>query len=349
MIPCQTGRMREARRPKRAGAILLAAVLSLAAGTPEPPIPLRVLERINTASITPQEMVGFIGPPVCDHDGNVYLLPSAGAEDYPRRVVKISSDGKKVGSFDLHLVPGHGEGSFAALAPGGGGRLFALTLGPKGQRIVELSERGKLESVVAFDRNEVYIRRMAVFDSDAFLLDGQIEERPVVGIFNGRGELVRRVDLGAPEPERRPRTKEEAEAVRVAGELAQVVSGADGNVYLVHWTPTHGTAFGISRSGDVVKKLRLLPPRANQLFTAVNAARNRLAVEYTSMDSQGRSVGWWFSVYDLIAETKVADYLAPPKAGSLLCYGNSDVSGDVFTLFGGLSAEGHLQFVRVGR
>jgi hypothetical protein len=81
----------------------------------------------------------------------------------------------------------------------------------------------------------------------------------------------------------------------------------------------------------------------------VKASGSRLAVEYTSTETGSQSGGWWFSVYDFIAETKVADYVPPPQAGSLLCYQVSDVSGDVFTLLGGLSAEGQLQFVRVAR
>jgi len=332
------------------GALSLAlAAPAFAEATEE--IRLREIESIDTASITPQEALIIQGPPTCDFDGNVLLMPSAGAEDPPRRLLKISSDGKKATSIDLALIPGHEEGMLYGIAPSPDGRLFALTLGPKGQRIVEFKERGQVQVVAAFERDEMFVKRMAAFDVDAFLLEGYFKDEPVIGVFDRNGNLVRRVEVGALAPRAGKQTDREREKARgepvISADLGHLVAAGDGYVYAVAWTEKKGTLLGVSRAGDVVKNVRLAPPAGVRALASVKASKNRLAVQYAGLDALGRH-RLWLSVYDLNSEAKLADYSVPGPGGSLLCYSVSDVSGDVFTMLG-MSPEGHLRFVRIAR
>lgn len=329
-----------AQAPDPLGVVAVAGLM-LGAWTQDPPIALRNIETIDTTSLIPGEALLIKGSPVCDRDANVFLMPSSGAGDPPRRILRISSDGKQATWLDLGLLPGYEEEIFYSMVAGPDGHLYALTLGPKGQRILEFSERGKLEAVTPFDRKQIYVKRIAVFDADAFLVEGVSGEQPAIAVFSRSGEVVKRVSLD------RTDSKAQPTEGRFGADLGHMVSAGDGNIYVVKWTPRKGMAIGISRSGEIVTRIALTPPDGAQTLTSVKAFKNRMVVEYTRTDASGE-FGWWMSVYDLSSGQKVADYVPPNAGGGLLCYTSSEVAGDVFTLLG-MSSHGLVQLVRVGR
>ncbi len=303
-------------------------------------------------------------PVKCDPEGNPFLLlyDMAGYDGGP--ILKVSSDGKRAVRFAMESVPDVGGAGILDFAPGPRGEVYLLaskrveSSGLEEIYLITFDNDGKFRSKHQLDLS-LRPKQIAAFSSGDFLIAGReipedktthpLNAKPFVGIFNGRGQFLRRLQLRA-DVEAKPETKksplgEEFQSIDRQYEKALGASLAemsdDGNVYLMRQSPT-GPVYVISPAGVLVRTIKLVPPSGATLST-VKTSRGHLVAEFLRFKPDGTQIeAIFFDLYDLSNGKKVSEYsVTDARIGSALaCY-----TADAFT-FVGNDGDGHLALVR---
>ena len=270
----------------------------------------------------------------CDSDGNVYLRVDTGDRRSP--VVRVSHDGKTLTTFSTDTDPDlSGVQDFWV-----NDYNDVFVLGEKGRDegyVFSYDADAKLKGEVRVDM-PIRPNQIAVFSSGDLLIAGRepvsdtsrrnfANGAPFVGIFNSRGQLIKRIELQKdikPNPKRPLLHADLDYAEEVVN--SSTISSDDGNVYFMRRGPT-GPIYAISSAGTVTKTMRLVPPRGAVKLSTAKVARGTLAAEFilNRLDSglEGPSPvdSVITQIYNLNTGKMMTEYKSVPPIGpDLACY-----------------------------
>ncbi len=207
-------------------------------------------------------------PVKCDDKGNIYFRGSTterSSKEATRTVKKLDREGNVKATFKLDSVPEGGKLSAGEFALDSQGNVYFLTNDSDRLYLVKFNRDGNYESKTKL--SEVFsVGPFAVFGSGDFLISG-VElpskedprgARPITGIFDSSGKLVRKVALPDDEKVRASAEAGEGEDRTAAyGNLAVSLGVAlpseEGNVYLLRRS-TPAIVYLLSPKGEVVRK-----------------------------------------------------------------------------------------------
>jgi hypothetical protein len=309
--------------PSFAGYLSVLPLITALCQAVDNPRPIELEKTITTQLLAPGRYSHFR----CDSDSNVYLRVYEGGRLSP--VVRVSADGKTTTTFSLPST--HDLTAIQDFWVASNGEVSVLgEKAPDEGYILFFDADGQYRNAV---RLEVPIRpnQIAVFPSGDLLVAGRepshhephkslANSSPFVGIFNSRGQLLKRIQL---RKDVKPRPKQPGRAdlkyaETVVGSTTE--SDGSGNVYFIR-KAADGPVYAVSPSGVIAKTIRLSPPKGAVLST-VKVAGDRLAAEFfrnTADDSQVESV--ITQIVDLGSSKKLAEYSSvPPLGPDFACY-----------------------------
>jgi len=300
-------------------ALLLAADVLAAQQT----IKLRVTETIPVPGV----WVGPIMVPVkCDAKRNIYYRGYQRGNPMAAPVVKISAEGKHGPVFALDSVPGFEGGPFKDFAVSLRGGVYLLAGREKEQVIVSFDEDGKYISTIKLE-SRFAPAQIASFPSGEFLVtgmelrlakEGVPSGEPFTAIFDGRGELTKRLDLPDDvKPAARPK---EGEDPNPAISLGMAMPGDDGNIYSMRFA-SPPVVHVISPGGEVLRRMAIAPPAGNFRAITMKVAGGKLVVQFEENDPATDIAQRVFSLLDAETGEKILDYEpAPEVGGAFACY-----------------------------
>ena len=346
----------------------LCAVLILCSGLVGQSVPrtgvLKIVSTVRTGEIASS----LVLPAKCDLTGNAWVRV-AGDKVGAGPILKISPDGKKLVRYSLDAIPPEvaSDARMRSFAPGPGDELVVL-LEKQGEEtqhyLVRYGSDGELRST---SRIEAPLRPSFVgtFPSGDLLIGG--DELPpdpktlaagvptspnrkgFVGIFNNRGQLLRRISLKADLKPKEQKSKNPAgdpyikqdKEYRTAMVLSSAETSEDGNIYLTRNAP-FGPVHVISSSGTVRKSISLIPPNGARLST-VKLGGGRLIALYLRDKPNRQAISEVIlSELNLSNGVKIAEYTHSNfDIGSVLAC----VAPPIYT-FLGADKEGHLTVVQ---
>jgi len=252
----------------------------------------------STLHLTPLEVVtssevatGFLGPFVCDDDGNLYLRSeSAGVT----AIRKLNAKGERVAIYEPGTNPDVKVGLTASFTTTPDGELYALVY-PADQIskfVMVFASDGSYRSQIKLDPGFAFFpSALAVFPNGNLLVSGQRYDLtpdrpklPFTGIFRSDGRLLKELDLeddnsihdlgAAHDPKV---TLAQVPTSNRAVALSQVASAKDGNLYLMRWL-SPAVFYAISPGGEVVR--RFVVDSGNRDFKpfAMHISGSRIAV-----------------------------------------------------------------------
>jgi hypothetical protein len=260
---------------------------------------LASLRATQTISIKGETATDFIEPAKIDQAGNIYLRYGMSDSSY-RPVVKLSSDGRKIASYDIPAVPGYEGGRLRDFCLDLQGNLVALIHQENGSsHFLTFDSQGNFRSSVAVDEN-IDPYRMAFAGNDTLVLSGRVPPRqqdprkrpgsePLVVTTNLNGKILKRVELPGdilptkPQPGSRPPKMDKTFEEAVAGAIMD--TGEDENVYLARPGKT-GSIYVISSSGLVLRRMPLKIP-SDFLLYGLKAHGDELATVTIQHSDQG--------------------------------------------------------------
>ena len=249
----------------------------------------------------PVSYSGYITSAACDESGNVYTQLLSPALDtvihsntYLGPVQKITPEVKSAGVFRFGDAFSDRAESRAFFVHDS--RLYVLATAKKGLYVVEFANDGSIKAPVKLQIDFYLIPfHFAVFPSGEYLvvgLTGTISQRPdlhtpFTAVFSADGRLVKKIY--EPEDENARQRGEAGDSLNgrytytgneFIGWDADVTSGSDGNVYLLHgFSPP--LIYVISPKGDVVRKLQIDTENPELAANSIKFHVGRLAVGYS--------------------------------------------------------------------
>lgn len=300
-----------------------------------------------------------VGHSRCDSNGDVFFVSYQ--PGHPNTVTRIRADGREVSSVSLSSVPELSSSALQdfAVAPDGTVYVLAYKAAPSlpGEiLVVRFDKDGSQPATTRLEAPGLFPTQLAVFSSGELFVAGRQEETdshesrhtvPFAGVFNERGQLVRKVELvgdiqpASPDTPDKDKSKAmNAEDYEGALDLTMAEAGPDGNIYLTRPTP-EGPVFAVSPAGSVVRTIHLVPPAPNLQLTDVKVAAGRIAAAYEGEPPSGGTSPVTIVVLDTGTGEKVVEYFHQSyEIGvALACY-----TPDVFT-FNSSDATGKRQIV----
>lgn len=327
--------------------VLAGTFVAVVAAQEVPRLALAVRDEVPVPS-EPAE--GLLNPVRCDSRGNVYLRPWRDVKPMSAPVVKISLEGRREAQFSVDSVPDLGDDwAFEDFALGPRGDLFALIQSWEEKEsqalIARFDDDGKFDSSLVlkqkFDPALLTITSTGQFfvtgsiplsaeETRSYYESRQEEERrgppparPYAGIFDRGGRLVVEVsfekdkELGSEEDKDFPGA--------LPGPLitlGRVVSGSDGNVYLLRRSRP-AVVYVVSPLGELVRVLEVQPPAENFQVTHMMLGQGgRLLFQFAEEVEKGRyrTGASTFSLVNPETGERLTDYVSTPEVGgSLAC------------------------------
>lgn len=294
------------------------------------PHPLEIKKRLKTALHG-----ALIGRDACDEDGNIYVrlyvsraVTGRSSLESPLQKIKpdgslgelfqnTTTDGDKLGTTGIAVAP---DGQVYQVGWGRDLNLFVSTFAKDGS----VKARTKLATEFFHPAN------LAVFKSGEFLFtgsNGKDRSIPYTAVFSSDGKFVKEI-TEADTAEENPHSKSPAESSSGNVQSQDItfgaaVGGADGNVYFGR-AVSPALIYGVSPSGEVVRKLKIDPGRSGYVMGPIRAYKGGLAVAF-SLPWQAGSVlikvvtysGDPIATYELTERTLVNENLACYADGSL--------------------------------
>jgi hypothetical protein len=246
--------------------------------------PLEVVSTSETAN-------GFLGPFVCDADGNLYLRSeSAGVT----AIRKLNAKGERVALYEPGGSPDVKVALTASFTTTPDGEVYVLVY-PADQFpkfVMVFAADGSYKSQIKLDTSFAFFpTAIAVFPNGSLLVSGQRYDRspdlpklPFTGIFRSDGKLLKQLDLeddnsirdmgAAHDPKV---TLPQAPTSNRAIALSQVAAAKDGNLYLMRWL-SPAVFYAISPGGEVVRHFAVDPGNPDYRPFAMHIVGNRIAV-----------------------------------------------------------------------
>lgn len=297
----------------------------------------------------------------CGADGTMYIrFTGAGLEP---TVTLIREDGKIASEIRLRAIPEFTENTLQDFAPGNGDVLVLSAKGKPHTQTVWYVSRFKTDgtyvSSVEVDtafRPDFEPLHIAAFPSGDLLIAGVAKGRkgdevasvPFVGIFGADGKFQRQLvfehDVTKEDVKQKKPSKanlSETEQIRDLLEVSFLLTGDDGNAYLLRHTP-RGPVFVVS-PGGVVRSVALVPPVTSADLDWIMASGGFIAAEYRSTDPAERKTHYLTIVDSSTGTTRetiryVHDYQT--TGGGMACYQHG-----TFTFLAGTS-DNKLQLVK---
>jgi hypothetical protein len=273
---------------------------------------LTSLSATQTISIKGEIATDFVEPAKIHQAGNIYLRYGMADSSY-RPVVKLSSDGRKIASYDIPAAPGHEGSHLRDFCIDLQGNLVALVRHADGSSyLLTFDSQGNFRSSVAVDKN-IDPYRMALVGDDMLVLSGRVPlpqqypsrlsgSEPLVVVTNLNGKILKRVELPGDilstmlQPGSRPPKRDMAFEEAVAG--AVMDAGEDKNVYFAR-PGKRGSIYVISSTGLVLRQMPLKIP-SDSLLYGLRARGDELAtvtIQHSEEGDRTRVTGSELQIY----------------------------------------------------
>ncbi len=298
-----------------------------------------------------------MGPLKCGQDGSIYLRFVINTDNLTMNpVVRVSSDSKRTARFSPNAISGLDRAGILDFAPGAHGDLYLLTTGPTDNfddfYLATFDESGAFVSKTKL-QSGMTASQLAVFSTGEFLISGRertagpkgpIYGKAFTGIFDGHGQLIRRVELPGDIQPKADATADDVQGrARNYGQalsLSTAEASTDGRVYLMRFG-MDAPIFAITPSGDVTPIHVKIP--AGAYLNCVKVDGGRMVTMFIRKEDpkKARIVEVIFSVWDVNTEERIGDqfYGSASLGIGLVCY-----KSGVFT-FVNAAEDGHLQLV----
>ena len=304
--------------------------------------PRAVTVRAESLGEMPVSTPAWIASAACDESGNVYTqLRSKDTVGhttfYQASVQKITPEVKSAGDFRFGDAFSDGAESRAFFIHDS--RLYVLAGAKKELYVVEFANDGSMKAPVKLQIDFYLLpEHFAVFPSGEYLvvgLTGKVDETgvhlytPFTAVFAADGRLVKKIYEPEDEDARQRAEGGDSRLGRYinsgnefVGVDADVTSGSDGNVYLLHgFSPP--LIYVISPKGDVVRKLRINAGDPELTANSIKFHAGRLAVGYSWLNHVPQNL---IKVIDLEGNS-IAGYEVregPKDSNPILACYNSD-------------------------
>ena len=282
---------------------------------------------------------------MCDDAGNVFsrpFHPEKGWEAVRAPLQTFTSGAKATESFSVTdaLTGGTESRTFSVQ----GDRIFVPMMSKKGELyVVEFAQDGSVKARTKLEPGVfVDVFHLAVFKSGEYLIVGLTGtltgttphlSTPFTAVFAANGRLVKRIY--EPEDEEARQRAEASDPKYLlccsssGNEFVQynadIVSGSDGKVYLLHGT-SPPLIYVISPAGDVLRKLQISVSHPDLTANSIKFFNGRLAIGFSWLgkvprslikviDTEGIAVG----DYEVIESTGDSDPI-------LACYNSEGVT-----------------------
>jgi hypothetical protein len=248
---------------------------------------LTPLETVVSAEVAS----AFLGPFVCDGDGNLYLhSESAGVT----AIRKLNPKGERTALFEPAANPDvkiSVTGSFS-VNPDGDLYMLAFAAEELNRYVLVFKPDGTYKTKIKLDPGFAWVpSAIAVFPNGSLLVTGQEYARdrnapklPFTGIFRSDGKLLKELNLEDDDAiqdmanGRDPRvTSLMTPASNRAISWSQIESAKDGNLYLMRWL-SPAVFYAISPSGQVVRRFAVDPGNTEFRPAAMHISGNRIAL-----------------------------------------------------------------------
>lgn len=252
----------------------------------------------STLHLTPLETVvstevasAFLGPFVCDGDGNLYLRSeSAGVT----AIRKLNPKGERTALFEPAANPDikiSVTGYFSVM-PDGDLYVLAFAAEELARYVLVFKPDGTYKTKIKLDPGFAWIpSAIAVFPNGSILATGQEYARdrnapklPFTGIFRSDGKLLKELNL---EDDNAIQDMANGHDPRVTSVVtptsnraiswSQIESAKDGNLYLMRWL-SPAVFYAISPSGQVIRRFVVDSGNPDFRPAAMHISGNRIAI-----------------------------------------------------------------------
>ena len=255
-------------------------------------------EKGPSLHLTPMEVVvssevasAFLGPFVCDSDGNLYLRSeSAGVT----AIRKLNIKGERVALFEPSSNPDvkvERTGYFSVTPDG---ELFALVFAKDEMTryVLVFKSDGSYKTKIKLETGFFWApSAMTVFPNGNLLVTGQEydrdpkkPQRPFTALFRADGKLLKELDLEDDNAIHDMSVSQDSRVVlpqmptsNRAVSLSQIEPAKDGNLYLMRWL-TPAVIYAISPGGQVVRRFTVDPDNADFKPASMHISGNRIAL-----------------------------------------------------------------------
>jgi hypothetical protein len=303
------------------------------------------LVRVKTITAPAEMANSFLGPLVCDNDGNLYFRQSS-----TDAVHKLNPKAEEVALFQAAPNTDKKIDAVAYFSVALDGDLYQLVMPHEFDRYVfAYKSDGTFKSATKLNPGFVWIpHSLAVFPSGQLLISGSEYDHdrgaamwPFTGIFAADGSLLKEVKLEDDETLHEMATTGDARIsspqyphVNRAVDFSQIEMAEDGNAYLMRWT-NPAIIYAISPGGETVRRLKIDPGDSGYRPAAMHVHKNRIAVLFNNPETHDKLM----RVVDLEAHelATYAEVRANRKAqggmigSSFVCYEENPTR---FTFFG---------------
>ena len=254
--------------------------------------PPSTLHLIALETVSSSEVASaFLGPFVCDEDGNLYLRSeSAGVT----AIRKLNPKGERTALFEPASNPDLKVSvtGYFSIDPDGDLYVLAFATEELNRYVLVFKPDGTYKTKIKLDPGFAWIpSAMAVFPNGSFLVTGQeyVHDRnapkaPFTGIFRSDGRLLKELNMeddGAIQDMangRDPRvTSLMTPTSNRAVSWSQIEPAKDGNLYLMRWL-SPAVFYAISPSGQVVRRFAVDPGNTEFRPAAMHISGNRIAI-----------------------------------------------------------------------
>lgn len=288
---------------------------------------------------TSQQAGNILVPVKCDANGNIYVRSAhgPGLKAFTRSVTRIKPDGQaRLISLDSSPELKDLDAYDFAISPDGS--VFFTAAAPHAVYVVEFDNEGKFKSKTKLD-HVFQPKHLAVFRDGSFLVAGielpqgdDLRPKAFTAVFDASGKTVKIVTLPNGRKETSPGGDEAIEAAREELMFGTVLTGEDGNAYVLrHTAPAQ--IYVVSPSGSLVRTIKVRAPMNGMLPDAIHLSNGRTLVTFSD-DRQAM-----FKLVNSQTGEAIAEYTTTGEIGAAVgCY-----DGRQFTLLS--SKNKHLSLV----
>jgi len=256
----------------------------------ENPAPMLHLTPLETV-VSPEVASAFLGPFVCDEDGNLYLRSEVAGVTAIR---KLNAKGERTALFEPAANPDVkiAVTGYFSIVPDGDFYVLAFAAEELNRYVLVFKPDGSYKTRIKLDPGFAWIpSALAVFPNGSLLVTGQEYDRdkkapklPFTGIFRSDGKLLKELNLEDDDAihdmatDRDPRvTSVTAPTSNRAISWSQIEAAKDGNLYLMRWL-SPAVFYAISPSGHVVRRFVVDSGNPDFRPAAMHVSGNRIAI-----------------------------------------------------------------------
>ena len=272
-------------------------ILASSKGDKGPALHLTPLEVVVSSEIAS----AFLGPFVCDGEGNLYLRSeSAGVT----AIRKLNAKGERVALFEPASSPDVKVGATGYFSVIPDGELYVLVFATNelARYVFVFKSDGSYKTKIKLDPGFAWVpSALAVFPNGNLLVTGQEYDRdprkpklPFTGIFRADGKLLKELDL---EDDNAIQDMAAAQDSRVVSPVtptsnraiswSQIEPAKDGNLYLLRWL-SPAIVYAISPGGQVIRRFIVDPGNADLRPASMHISGNRMALMFYQPQSMDK-------------------------------------------------------------